>query len=165
MRELLVKEIQRVQEVEGDFVDTEFYTGFVQREYKPDYLARLKADLAEAYEAEKAALDVSEEDQEKAKSRWKTSALGTMGARAFAEAAPEPEEEEDEETLMERAVPDYARKGGSSSTGSNVWKKVSKRRRRSRSSASRTGPLWRGRWPRLKTELLRSERRSIAWPT
>ena len=110
MRELLVKEIQRVQEVEGDFVDTEFYTGFVQREYKPDYLARLKADLAEAYAAEKAALDISEEDQAKAKSRWKTSALGTMGARAFAEAAPEPEEEEDEETLMERAVPDYARK-------------------------------------------------------
>ena len=31
--------------MEGDFVDTEFYTGFVQ-EYKPT-MARLKADLAE----------------------------------------------------------------------------------------------------------------------
>ena len=91
MRELLVKEIQRVQEVEGDFVDTEFYTGFVQREYKPDYLARLKADLAEAYEAEKAALDISEEDQEKAKSRWKTSAWARW-ARAPRGGSARPEE-------------------------------------------------------------------------
>ena len=110
MRDLLVKEIQRVQSVEGDFVDTEFYTGFVQREYKPDYLARLKADLAEAYAAENEARDVDEETKAEHKARWKKGMLTTFGAKAFAESAPEPEAEIDEETLMERAVPDYGRK-------------------------------------------------------
>ena len=40
MRELLIKEIQRVQAVEGDFVDTEFYQGFLQREYEPGVISR-----------------------------------------------------------------------------------------------------------------------------
>ena len=113
MRELLVKELQRAQAVEGDFVDTDFYQGFLQREYKADYMARLKADLAEAYAAEKDAIEKDEVKEEAAKKRWAAGRMSVASARMFAsnaEDAYERNKPEDEETSMEKAVPEYKRK-------------------------------------------------------
>lgn len=109
MRELLIKELKRAEAVEGDFVDTDFYQGFLQREYKRDYVARLKADLAEAYQMEKDIAVRDEASEELAKRRWAASKSIVGSARMFA-MVDEPPEELSEEAQMEKAVPEYKRK-------------------------------------------------------
>lgn len=108
MREMLQKELQRATSVDGEFVDTDFYQGFLQRELKKDYVARLRADLAEAYAIEKDAVVRDEASQEQAKKRWAAGRSTVASARMFA-MTDEPEEE-DEETRMVKAVPEYKRK-------------------------------------------------------
>ena len=52
LRERLTTELKRVCSVEGAVVDTDFYQGFLQRENRADYVARLEEDLEEALELE-----------------------------------------------------------------------------------------------------------------
>jgi len=76
---------------------------------KRDYVARLKADLAEAYAAEKDAIVRDEAAQEQAKKRWAAGRQTVASARMFAKMEDEPVEETEEER-MEKAVPEYKRK-------------------------------------------------------
>ncbi|KAJ1448750.1 fibronectin type III [Pelagophyceae sp. CCMP2097] len=51
-RALLETELARAAAVRGDFLDTDFYQGFLQREAKADYVSRLESDLQQTIEAE-----------------------------------------------------------------------------------------------------------------
>ena len=107
MRELLIKELKRAEAVEGDFVDTDFYQGFLQREYKRDYVARLKADLAEAYQMEKDIAVRDEASEELAKRRWAASKSIVGSARMFAMVDEPPEElSEEAQDDDDYSVPD-----------------------------------------------------------
>ena len=60
----------------------------VIRRYKPDYLARLKADLAEAHAQEMDAREKDERKEAAAKGRWRAGKLAVFSAKTFVENAP-----------------------------------------------------------------------------
>ena len=81
-RQLLQKEIQRVRRTEGDFIDTDFHQGFVQREEKLDYLTRLENELHELPE-EAVTDDAFDGDKEGAKKKWGKLKFGAKFARGM----------------------------------------------------------------------------------
>ena len=79
-RQLLQKEIQRVRRTEGDYIDTDFHQGFVQREEKLDYLGRLEAELHELPEEEVDG-DIFGGDKAGAKKKWNKLKFGAQFTR------------------------------------------------------------------------------------
>ena len=80
-RQLVQKEILRTKQTQGDFIDSDFYQGFVQREEKLDYLGRLEEELAGLPEDLDESLFVGSQGQ--AKKRWGKLKFGAAASRGF----------------------------------------------------------------------------------
>ena len=106
MRQRLQKELQRAKSCKDDNIDTDFYTGFMQRENCADYIARIEADLAVVIEQGEE--DTSELDQLHVQKnrRWKQLKF----ARRMTVSKKDGEHfvDEDAEAIYETIIPGYA---------------------------------------------------------
>ena len=104
MRQRLQKELQRAKQWEGENIDTEFYTGFMQRENREDYIQRLEQDLAVVIEQGEEDTSAAEALSVSKNRRWKQLKL----ARSMTAKLPDVHHEDtDAEAIYERIIPGY----------------------------------------------------------
>ena len=109
-RQLVQKEILRTKQTQGEFIDSDFYQGFVQREEKLAFLGRLEEELASLPEDLDETLFVGSAGQKKAKKRWGKLKFGAAASRGLGFGANGGKGLVDDDAINEQLMPGFTRR-------------------------------------------------------
>ena len=107
-RQLVQKEILRTKTTKGDYIDSDFYQGFVQREDKLDYLVRLEEELATLPDEVESGAFVGTKGG--AKKRWGKLKFGAGATRGFAVGKQRESILKNDDSTNEQLMPGYTRR-------------------------------------------------------